>query len=83
MIEGRREEVDVGRPTVKKIANRLRTQRSLGPQDLRSTAEQIRQNIQMAWNELGKEPNGMNLAKPEKLLSDCIQGGRTSAPLVS
>ena len=81
MVQGCREEVDGGRPPSKKLLHSLKTQSPLGTEDLIATAERVRQNIELTGNELGKETNGISLAKQEEFLSDCVQGGRTSAAL--
>ena len=83
MVQGGREEVDGGWPPVKELLHSLRTQRPLRTEDFRATAERIRQNNEMAGNELGKESNQLRLAKAKKCLSDHVQRGGVSLSLLT
>ena len=58
---------------MEELLHSLRTQRPFGAEDLRAAAEGIRQNIQMAGNELGKETNRQRLATAKEFLSDHVQ----------
>ena len=81
MIEGRREEVDCGRPEAKKMTKRLCTKGPLGTNDLIPANQRISEDIHLARDELRKELNVKFLAKPEDRLSYGVECGRASAPV--
>ena len=75
MIEGRREEVDFGRPKAKKMTKRLCTKGPLGTNDLIPVTQRVSENIHLARDELEKELNVRLLAKPEDRLSHSVECG--------
>ena len=81
VVEGRSKEIDGGWSLVKKLTKSLGTQGPLGANDFALAAQGIREDIQLARNELGKELNVRGLAQAENHLSHRIESGRSSATL--
>ena len=66
---------------MKKLAERLRAKGPFRAEDLGFAAQQISQDIQLAWDELGQETNAMRLAKPQNGLAHGIESLGPGAPL--
>ena len=83
VVHGRGEEVDVDWPTAEEIPANLLAQSPFRAQHLGTTAEGVRQDVELPRHKLGEQMNIVGLAEAQDGLSHGIECRRPGTPLLA